>query len=72
MNFYLPLLDDSIDAVDVEFMRWRLYWLHHKGDPVPSNVLGTLLSAKEMNTYRYSSLEVLLNIDNWSGYYSNK
>ena len=32
VNFYLPFLDYSIDAVEVEFMRWRLYWLRHKDD----------------------------------------
>ena len=25
-------MDDSIDAVEVEFTRWRSYWLRHKVD----------------------------------------
>ena len=57
MNFYLPFLDDSIDALEVEFMQWRLYWLRHKGDSLPYNDSDALLSAKEMKTY--SSMEVL-------------
>ena len=36
-------------------MRWR-----HKGDSLPNNTLGALLSAQEMETY--SSLKVLLQI----------
>ena len=57
VNFYLPFVDDSIDAVEVEFMRWRSYWLHHEGNSLPYNTLDVLLSAKEIHTY--SSLEVL-------------
>ena len=56
INFYFPFVDDSIDAVEVEFMRSRSYWLRHKGDLLPYT-LGVLLSAKEMHTY--PSLEVL-------------
>ena len=58
VNFYLPFVDNSIDAVEVEFMRWRSYWLRHEGDSLPYNTLGVLLSAKEIHTY--PSLEVLL------------
>ena len=58
VNFYLLFVDDSIDAMEVEFMRWRLYWLRHKGDSLPYNTLGVLLSAKEVLTN--PSLEVLL------------
>ena len=47
VNSYLPFLDDSIDAVEVEFMRWRSYWLRHKGDSLPNKCLGALLSGKE-------------------------
>ena len=50
-------MDDSIDAVEVEFMRWRSYWLRHEGNSLPYNTLGVLLSAKEVHTYR--SFEVL-------------
>ena len=57
VNFYLPFVDDSIDAVEVEFMRWRSYWLRYEGDSLPYNTLGVLLSAKEIYT-----LEVLLQI----------
>ena len=58
INFYLPFVDDSIDAVEVEFMRWRSCWLRLEVDSLPYNTLGTLLSAKEIRTY--PSLEVLL------------
>ena len=60
VNLYLPVVDDSIDAMEVEFMRWRSCWLRHKGDSLPYNTLGVLLSAKEIHTY--PSLEVLLQI----------
>ena len=60
MNFYLPFVDDSIDAVEVEFMRWHSYWLGHAGDCLPYNTSGVLLSAKKIHTY--PSLEVLLQI----------
>ena len=53
-------MDDSIDAVEVEFMQWRSYWLLHKDDFLPNNALGTLLSAKEMETHPF--LEVFLQI----------
>ena len=51
VNSYLPLVDDSIDAVEFEFMQWRAYWLRHEGDSLPYNTLGVLLSAKEILTY---------------------
>ena len=51
VNFYLPFVDDSIDAVEVEFMRWRLYWLRHEGDSLAFNTLSVLLSAKEIHSY---------------------
>ena len=70
INFYLPFVNDSIDAVEVELMRWRLYWLRHKSDSLPTNTLGVLLSAKEMQTYHF--WKFFLNIDDWPGYYSNK
>ena len=60
VNFYLSFVDDSIEAVEVEFMRWRSYWLRHDGDSLPYNTLGVLLSAIEIHTY--PSLEVLLQI----------
>ena len=50
-------MDDSIDAVEAEFMRWRSYWLRHEGDSLPYNTLGVLLSAKKIHTY--PSFEVL-------------
>ena len=53
VNFYLSFVDESIEAVEVEFMRWRLYWLRHEGDSLPYNILGVLLSAKEMHTYHF-------------------
>ena len=53
-------MDDSIDAVEVESMRWRSYWLRHEGDCLPYNTLSVLLSAKEIHAY--PSLEVLLQI----------
>ena len=52
-----PLVDDSIDAVEVKLMRWRSYWLRHAGDSLLYNALGALLSAREIHTY--PSLEVL-------------
>ena len=58
VNFYLPFADDSIDAVEVEFMRWGSYWPRQEGDSLPYNTLGVLLSAKKIHTY--PSLEVLL------------
>ena len=60
VNFYISFEDDRIDAVEVEFMRCRSYWLRHEGDSLLYNTLGVLLSAKEMKAY--SSLEVLLQI----------
>ena len=60
VNFYLPFVDDSIDAVEVEFMRWRSYWLCHKCGSLPYNTSGVLLSAKKIHTY--PSLKVLLQI----------
>ena len=60
VNFYLPFVDDSIDTMEVEFMRWRLYRLRHEGDSLPYKTLGVLLSAKEIHTYPF--LEVLLQI----------
>ena len=57
MNIYLPFVDDSIDSVEVEFMRWRSYWLRHEGNSLPYNTLGVLLCAKEIHAY--PSLEVL-------------
>ena len=60
MNFYLPFVDGSVDAVEVEFMRWRSYWLRHEGHSLPYNTLGMLLSAKEIHTY--PSLEVFFQI----------
>ena len=64
VNFYLPFVDDSIDVVEVEFMRWRSHWLRHEGDSLPYNT-GRVAVCKRNGS---SSL----NIDNWSGYYSNK
>ena len=61
VNFYLPFVNDSIDAVKVEFMQWRSYWLRHEGYSFPYNTLGVMLSAKEIKAY--PSLEVLLQID---------
>ena len=57
VNFYLPFVEDSIDAVEVELMRWRSYWLRLEGDSLPYNTLGVLLPAQEIHTY--PSLEVL-------------
>ena len=51
VSFYRLFVDDKIDAVEVEFMRWPLYWLRHKGDLLKYNTLGVLLSGKEINTY---------------------
>ena len=51
MNFYLPYVDDSIDAMEDELMRWRSCWLRHEGDFLPYNTFGVLLSAKEIHTY---------------------
>ena len=70
VNFYLPFVDNSIDAMEVEFMRWRSYWLRDEGDSLPYNTLGVLLSAKERHTYHL--WKFFLNIDNWPRYYSNK
>ena len=71
VNFNLLFVDDSIDAVEVEFMRWRSCWLRHEGDSLPNNTLVVLLSAKK-NTYVSIFGNSSSNIDNWSGYYSNK
>ena len=60
VNFYLSFVDDSMDALEVEFMRWRSYWLRHKGNSLPYKTLGALLSAKEIQTN--PSLKVLLQI----------
>ena len=51
VNFYVPFEVASIDVVQVKFMRWRSYWLRPKGDSLPYNPLGVLLSAKEIQTY---------------------
>ena len=53
VNFYLLFVDDSVDAVEVEFMQWRSYWLRHEGDSLPYSTFGVLLSAKEIYTYIY-------------------
>ena len=58
VNFNLFFVDDSIDAMEVEVMRWRSYWLRHKGDSLSYNTLGVLPPAIEIHTY--PSLEVLL------------
>ena len=47
VNFYLPFLDDSIDAVEVEFVQWRLYWPRHKGDPLLYIALGAFSQLKK-------------------------
>ena len=60
VNFYLRFVDDSIDAVEIEFMRWRSYWLRHEGDSLPYNTFCVLLTAEEIHTH--PSLEVLLQI----------
>ena len=60
VNFYLLFVDDSIDVVEVEFMPWRSYKLRHKGNFLPCNTFGLLLSVKEIHTH--PSLEVLLQI----------
>ena len=51
VNFYLLFVDDSIDAMEVEFMHGRSYWLRHEGDYLPYNTLGLWLSAIEIHTY---------------------
>ena len=60
VNFYLPFVHYSIDAVQVEFMRWCSYWLRHEGDSLLYNTLCVLLSAKEIHTY--PSLKAFLQI----------
>ena len=59
-NFCLPFVDDSIDAMEVEFMHWRSYWLRYEGDSLPYNTLGVLLSAKEIHTYPSSKVLQIL------------
>ena len=51
VNFYLPFVDDNIDAGEVEFVRWRSYWLLLEGDSLPYDTLGVLLSVKKIHTY---------------------
>ena len=51
VKFYFPFVDDSTDAVEVEFMRWRSYRLRHEGDSLPYNTLSVLLSAKEIHMF---------------------
>ena len=46
---YLLFVDDSIDAVEVEFMRWRSCWLRHEGDSLPQNTLGVSLLIKRIH-----------------------
>ena len=53
VNFKLSFVDDSVDAVEVEFMRWGSYSLRHEGDSLPCNSLGVLLSAKEIHAYHF-------------------
>ena len=67
VNFQLRFVDDSIDAVEVEFMRWRSYWLCHEVDSSPYNTLGVLLSAEEIQYMRMIFGSSSSNIDNWSG-----
>ena len=59
LNFYLPFVDDSIDVVEVAFMRWRSYWLRHAGGSLPYNTLVVLLSAKEIYTYLVMGFKIL-------------
>ena len=61
VNFYLSFVDDSIDAVEVEFMRWHSYWLGHEDDFLPYSTVGVLLSAKEIHTY--PSLKIFWNVN---------
>ena len=53
-------------------MQWRLYWPRHIDDSLPYDALVALLSAKERIRNVFISGSSSLNIDNSSGYYSNK
>ena len=46
--------------MEIEFIRWRSYWLRHDGNYLPYNTLGVLLFAKKIHTY--PSLKVLYQI----------
>ena len=70
VNFYLLFVDNRIDAMEVEFMQWRSYWLCHKDNSLPYNTLGVLLFAKKYIRIIFGSSSS--NIDNWSDCYSNK
>ena len=72
VNFLLPFVDDSIDAVEVEFTRWRSYWLRYKGDSLLYyNTLTCCCLLKKYIPVRIIFGSSSSNIDNWSGYYSN-
>ena len=57
---HLPLLDNSLDSVQAEFLRWRSYWLRHQSEYLPNDALQALIIAEEMDSYL--SLTVLIQI----------
>ena len=58
VDFYLPFLDNSLDSVQAEFLRWRSHWLRHQSESLPKDALQALIIAEEMNSY--PSLAVLI------------
>ena len=32
IDFYLPFLDNSLDLVQAEFLRWQSYWLRRQNE----------------------------------------
>ena len=51
VDFYFAFLDNSLDSVQAEFLRWRLYWLRHQSEFLPNDALQALIIAEEMDSY---------------------
>ena len=61
--FYSAFLDDNVEAVESEFLRWKSYWQRRKNENdvcIPNNVLDALTEAKKLATF--PNLTILLQI----------
>ena len=60
IDFYLSFLDNSLDSVPAEFLRWRSYWLRHQSESLQNDALQAMIIVEEMNSY--PSLTILIQI----------
>ena len=60
LTFISSFLDNSLDSVQAEFLRWRSYWLRHQSESLPNDALQALIIAEKMDSYL--SLAVLIQI----------